>query len=368
MLELTQKMCVAFPQNWLPRYLMAEVCMERGDCTTAMEILEPIANDDEYHRDVAYCQAMSYHYLTRDKRRIWEGVMEGTQVTAVSISIDGRRVFTGGLDGRIVAREVASHDETAAFVGHEGRIHSLAYCPDETLLVSGGADGVVRIWGPLKGNCIHEFGGHEGVVRKVVVSENGRFVLSGGDDCIVRYWDVRSGQCVQAFQGHGGAVWDVALSRCGRYAFSGSADGTVIQWDIGTGKGLRRFSNETTKVWAIDVDPETRYVVAGCGSVLQVWNIETGELVRNIQGHQHDIFGLSLCENGRKAVTATQRGTVKIWDIESGQCIRSLKGIAPIQLSHDEKHMVSGGVQGEFNVWELFVDEQVFTAKPMICR
>lgn len=368
MLELSQKLCNAFPQAWLPRYLLAEVCMERGDSAIALEILEPITNDEEYRRDVAFCLAMSYHYQSRDKKRLWENRIESMQVTAVGISPDGRKILTGGLEGRIVSLDVASHQAKIAFIGHSGRIHSLAFSNDETMILSTSADATIRIWSPTKGETIRTLTGHEGSVRRAVFSDNSRFILSGGEDGSVRYWDARTGQCVRTFTGHGGQVWDVALSKCGRYAFSGSADGCVIQWDISTGKGMRRLSNQTKKVWAIAVNTNVTRVIAGCGTALQVWDLTTGKLLRNIQGHQSDIFGLCLSENGFLAITATQKGTIKIWNIETGQCIRSLKGYAPIQLSHDERFAISGGSQGEFNVWQMYVDKQAFNAKPMICR
>ncbi|MFP6615967.1 MAG: protein kinase, partial [Candidatus Hydrogenedentota bacterium] len=239
MLELTQNMCHTYPQEWLPRYLTAEVCMERGDCGIAMDILEPIVNDDEYRRDVAFCQAMSYHYQTRDKKRVWESRMEGIQVSAVGVSVDGWRILTGGVDGKIVSFERASQEATTTFVGHEGGIRSLAFSNDETFIASASVDGTVRLWAPVKGNCIHVLSGHQGAVQRAVISANGRFVLSGGEDAVVRYWDVQSGQCMRTFAGHGGPIWDVAISRCGRFAFSASTDGTVIQWDIGSGKRIR---------------------------------------------------------------------------------------------------------------------------------
>jgi WD40 repeat protein len=342
--------------------------MERGDCAIALDILDPIANDDEYRRDVAFCQAMSYHYQTRDKKRTWEGRMKGMQVSAVGISVDGWRIMTGGIEGRIMAFEVASQEASTNYEGHQGRIYSLEYSHDETRMVSASADGTIRLWAPLTGSCIRVLKGHEGAVRKAVISANGRFILSGGDDGSVRYWDAQSGQCLRIFSDHQDPVWDVALSRCGRFAFSGSTDGTVIQYDVGSGKGVRRFTNQTKKVWAVEVNADTSQIIVACGTALQVWDVATGELVRYIQGHQHDIFGLCLSKNGTLAITATQKGTIKVWDIVTGQCIRSLKGYAPIQLSHDERYAVSGGSRGEFNIWQMYLDEQVFKAKPMICR
>ena len=105
--------------------------------------------------------------------------------------------------------------------GHDGWVVAVAVLPDGRV-VSGGADGRVRVWnlatpgvGPV------ELGGHDGTVWAVAVLPDGR-VVSGGGDGRVRVWDpavpdsgpVELGQSRRLGGGGGGAAgWPGGLRR-----------------------------------------------------------------------------------------------------------------------------------------------------------
>jgi len=62
------------------------------------------------------------------------------------MDMSGARVAIGSGAGDIYLREIASDGFTAHLVGHTGRILFLGFTQDPDRLVSGAADGTVRIW------------------------------------------------------------------------------------------------------------------------------------------------------------------------------------------------------------------------------
>ena len=102
-------------------------------------------------------------------------------------------------------------------------------------MASGGDDGTVRVWKEAAGTELRSFVGHAGRVRTIAWSSDGTMLASCGEDTLVRVWDAEAGVELRTFSGHGGAVWSVAWSPDDRMLASGGSDRTLTVWDVATG-------------------------------------------------------------------------------------------------------------------------------------
>jgi WD40 repeat protein len=75
-----------------------------------------------------------------------------------------------------------------SLTGHRGAVLCVAFSADGSVLVSGGADGTVRVWRPQDGEELNRFEGHTDRVQAVAISPDGRTVYSGGSDGTLRRW------------------------------------------------------------------------------------------------------------------------------------------------------------------------------------
>ena len=76
---------------------------------------------------------------------------------------------------------------------HGGRLQSFALDPTGTTLVTGDADGLVRV-GPLSGEGEpHLLYGHSRAVTSVAVSPDGKWIASASDDDTIRLWPMPEG-------------------------------------------------------------------------------------------------------------------------------------------------------------------------------
>ena len=64
--------------------------------------------------------------------------------------------------------------------GHTGWVRAVGWSPDGSRLVSGGADGTVRVWEAGSGRLLHTLTGHTGAVWAVGWSPDGTRLVSGG--------------------------------------------------------------------------------------------------------------------------------------------------------------------------------------------
>ncbi|MGH8904445.1 MAG: pentapeptide repeat-containing protein, partial [Egibacteraceae bacterium] len=78
---------------------------------------------------------------------------------------------------------------------------AVAFSPDSGLLVSGGTDGMVRVWDANSGEPVRTLQGHTGSVRSVAFSPDGRWLATAGNDQVVRVWDANSGEPIRTLQG-----------------------------------------------------------------------------------------------------------------------------------------------------------------------
>jgi WD40 repeat protein len=67
-----------------------------------------------------------------------------------------------------------------------GNVLSLAFSPDGTLLVTGDADGAIRLWQVVDGKQLLVFAGHKGWIWSVAFSPDGQHVASGSSDQTVK--------------------------------------------------------------------------------------------------------------------------------------------------------------------------------------
>ena len=177
-----------------------------------------------------------------------------------------------------------------ALSGHRGGvtcidIPSQVYRPDS--LVTGGADGLIKIWAlrARGGEALSNLSGHSGRILCIKTAWHGDHLLSGGADRTIRVWDLATsgGKCIHKLFGHFGwitnvqywgpntivsastdrsvALWDARVksaplfllrnhqspisdllvgSRTDPYMVSAGADGMIATWDF------RSLSNTTT--------------------------------------------------------------------------------------------------------------------------
>jgi WD40 repeat protein len=75
-------------------------------------------------------------------------VLEGHRgfVTSVSLSVDGRRVLSGGGDRTIRLWSVPDARQVRELIGHKRPVWSVAFVPGGKRAVSAGYDEVAKVW------------------------------------------------------------------------------------------------------------------------------------------------------------------------------------------------------------------------------
>jgi len=102
------------------------------------------------------------------------------------------------------------------------------------------------------------------------------------------------------------------------------------------------------------VDFDEKYIVSASGDrTIKVWNTNSCEFVRTLNGHKRGIACLQY--HNDLVVSGSSDNTIRLWDIESGSCLRVLEGHEELVrcIRFDSKRIVSGAYDGKIKVWDL---------------
>jgi WD40 repeat protein len=110
-------------------------------------------------------------------------------------------------------------------------IHSTAFSPDTTKVVTGHENGQVKVWDLKSGQVLATLNGHTSKVYTVAYNPDGDRIASGGNDNNIVIWDAISYQQTLILSGHTSYVHSVCFSPDGTKLASASGDTTIRIWD-----------------------------------------------------------------------------------------------------------------------------------------
>ncbi|GCE26507.1 hypothetical protein KDA_19910 [Dictyobacter alpinus] len=275
-------------------------------------------------------------------------------VHTIEFSPDGKQLVSGSEDETVRIWDVETGNELKK-LDHESAVYSVAFSPDGKQLASGSDSGILWIW-DLTADTVKQFEGHKEWIRSVAFSPDGTLLASGSADCTVRLWNVASGQSA-VLEGHDGWVYAVAFSPDGTLLASGSADNTVRVWDIKT-KVCRHVLREHTN-WIRTVAFSKEGIIAsGCtDQKIILWNAETGQRIRTLEGLTGRVWSIAFSPNGRTLVSGTDDQTIRLWEVATGKSVKTLQGhtawIRSISFSPNGKWLAGGGADQAVHIWDM---------------
>jgi WD40 repeat protein len=234
---------------------------------------------------------------------------------------------------------------------HSGPAHVVAFSPDGSLVVSGGADGVLHVWSSADQSS-RALRGHERAVFMVKFSPDGRLFASAGEDRTVRLWEVGS-YAPRVFRGHADHVYELSFDRDSSTLASASFDGTVRLWDIATGDS-RVLRGHAGKVIIVAFSRDGLLASGGEQGELRVWQVRKSES-RLLHQHGGSVTGLAMTRDGKWAASASWDGTVGLIDLLSDRT-RILEGHAADVWDvafAGAKSLLSADASGAVRRWDL---------------
>ncbi|MCA9215265.1 MAG: hypothetical protein KDB27_19490 [Planctomycetales bacterium] len=247
-------------------------------------------------------------------------------ITAVALSPDEMTLAVARF-GIIELTDARTQSVTAKLEGHAGKINSLAFVDNESLIVASGITGLrgeVVEWHLPSREVVRRIDGHRDIIYSAVPSPDGKLIATAGYARDIILWSRETGEQIRTIAGHNGAIFDLAFTPDSKILASASADATIKIWDVATGERFDTLSQPLKEQYSVAIGPDGKYVYA-CGedNRIRKWELISvdGPKINPIEiarfGHEQSVEIIRLSRDGKTAVTTSSDGTVKVWNAES---------------------------------------------------
>jgi WD40 repeat protein len=273
---------------------------------------------------------------------------------------------SGAEDGSIVVWDLTSGMARNHFLnsllGYWGYgIRSLAFSPENAVLVTGGDQGYVSRWDLAAGVELPRWQTQHGLLFNIAFSPDGRRLATACGDGSIQIWDYATGDPLQLLLGHTYGAWSVVWSNDGSELFSGAGDGTVKIWEPDAGTLRREKTVAFTKIDSLQLSPDGSHLAAvSIGEHALLLN--AGSLAE--ENSYPEFFGgvrsASFYPDGGSAALADENGLTYLWNVRRGNAIllgtvrpASKAAMSAVFSPRGGLLAVADGVPGLLRVYDL---------------
>lgn len=261
-----------------------------------------------------------------------------------------------------------------------GEVIACAWSPDGRSVMTGGREGVARLWDAATGEELQSFQG-EAWIRRVAFSSDHQRVLtvsSVDNKVAVQLWDVATGKELGRISPpagklifglaslDGSTVATVSQVSTGEQGGKLPAPGAArIQfWNLLTGQELKHFLVPGAAAGGVRsvLSPDGSKLFTGDFDGPRLWDVESGKLLSQYPNNSEVVSAAAFSADGRRVVWGTIQGNVWLWDVETGKQVQHFSGtginnyigtVLSVALSPDGLHVLTATNDDQVRVWDV---------------
>ena len=296
--------------------------------------------------------------------KVYQGA--GAWLKSVAVSPDGKLLATAGENGTLVLFDVKSSEVSKRLEGHDktagtnGTVRTVVFHPQGKWLASAGDDKRIILWSLPEGEKLLEWQAPDNGLA-LAVNPDGTLLASGGTDDDITLWTVENGEKLQTLSGHKGIIHDIAFNSTGEFLASVSFQEKIgYLWETKTGKILRNFAGHNEGILKVIFSYDSKQLAtSSMDKSIRIWNVDSGQPLRLLRGHQNMVFGLRFITE-KRLISASFDRTLRIWNADSGVTMRVLQGheagVGDI-VTHEEQ-IFSSSNDGTVRRWDMVLSHQ----------
>ncbi|KAL8843590.1 MAG: hypothetical protein Q9170_000094 [Blastenia crenularia] len=206
---------------------------------------------------------------------------------------------------------------------------------------------------------------HATPVVTVAIDGTGTLLGTGSADGVIKVWDIRGGFVTHTFRGHNGVISALHFFEA---MFQEPDNGKVA-----TQKQKRRKDADREDAGmdgVINGDTATARFRLASGSEdgkIRVWNLSRRKAIATLDSHVSVVRGLDFSSSLNALVSASRDKSALIWDAQtwkSKKVIPILERVEAVGFLNDSTHIFVGGESGKVRIWEAQTGRELTVEQP----
>lgn len=318
-------------------------------------------------------------YNTETAQLVGDLKTEGHPLDVATFSHDGTHIAMGDcaevetsdagdnvcIAGDVVVYDVESGDILQTLSGHTTDVVSVAFSPDDTMIISGSTDETARVWNVETGEELHMFDNHNGGVVAVDMHPTEPIALTYAIQTAPITWNLETGEMIEEFTQH--QVTGEPNLVVGAAVFSPDGQNILSSygidlrlWDYATGEITRQYRNgHTSFINSVSFDEQGEQFVSSAWreNGFLLWNSIHEEPAFRFDAHDDIVTSVAISPNSHYAVTGSQDDTARLWELTNGASIQQFVGstddIFSVAVHPDGDVIASAGYDDMVRIWDI---------------
>jgi WD40 repeat protein len=195
----------------------------------------------------------------------------------------------------------------------------------------------------------------------------GKYVFASAENRTIYRWNLADGKRT-ALAAHDSWIGDLAVSADGKTLISAGYDDQLIWWpaDAEAPQPANKIKAHAGWIRSIALSPDGALLVSGGNDrFVRIWNARDGTKIRELPGHELDVYSVAFHPNGQWIVSGDLLGQIRQWESATGKMLRTFDakalhtyeggqqvhygGVRALTFSPDAKWLAGGGLHKASN-------------------